>query len=101
MTTTTPLPPKDATEIFVVGFDFASELAGSTINTATMAVLLHEGTDPDPGVMLVGALSIVGSTVLQLVQGGITGNTYRLRCVATLANGQRRALAAALQIREA
>ncbi|WP_290889423.1 hypothetical protein [Arenimonas sp.] len=95
------LPDKDSEESFVFAFDFLAELAGSTVVSAVVSVSCVQGTDAAPAAMLVGALAIDGADVLQLVQGGIDGNTYKLRCVATLANGQRRVRAALLPIRAA
>lgn len=95
------LPEKDAEESFVVEFDFESELAGSSVASAVLSVSVADGTDASPLSMLSGALAIVGADVKQLITGGINGNTYKLRCVATLANGQKRVRAALLPIREA
>jgi hypothetical protein len=101
MSLATPmLPAKDAAESFVIAFDFGPELAGATVAAATVACACVSGVDAAPEGMLSGSPAIDGA-VLQLIAGGINGNTYKLRCVATLANGQRRVLAALLPVREA
>lgn len=91
----------DAEESFVIAFDFASELFGSTVQVATVSAACAAGTDAAPQELLVGSPSIVGADVLQLVAGRNNGNTYKLRCVAQLANGQKRVRAALLPVREA
>lgn len=74
------LPNKDPQESVVVKFDFASEM--SVIDTATVAVAVQEGEDPDVATMLVGSPQITGTVVYQRVSGGVGGLRYRLRCVA-------------------
>lgn len=103
MNSTPILDPIDAEEEFVVAFDFTSELFGQSIVSAVVSVTLAEqaAADAAPAELLVGALAIVNGDVLQRIAGRFAGNTYKLRCRATLADGQRRVRAALLPIREA
>lgn len=97
----TILEAKDPEESFVVAFDFLSELFGSAVSMAVVSASCVQGVDANPAALLSGSSAIAGADVLQLIQGGVDGNTYKLRCVATLANGQKRVRAALLPIREA
>lgn len=78
---TTMLPDKDPAESVVVEFAFDGEL--SEIDSATMAIALLNGADPDIAAMLDGALQIQGTSVLQRVSAGVDQVNYKLRCVAT------------------
>ena len=97
------LEPLDAEEEFVVAFDFLNELGGQAISSAVVTVVVSDAAvaDATPADLLVGALSIVGGEVRQWIRGRHNGNTYKLRCRATLADGQKRVRAALLPIREA
>lgn len=83
-----PLGPKDPEEIKVMKFGFARELAGASIalvNSVTPSVF--KGTDPNPGTVLLGAAVVSGTDVLQRIQGGVSGVSYKFRCKVTDSNG--------------
>lgn len=48
--------------------------------------------------MLSGAPQVSGATVLQRVVGGLAGNTYKLRCQADDADGERWVAAAEIEV---
>lgn len=70
-------PVKHPLENFPVEVDFASDTA--SIATAAVSISVYLGTDPNPAAVLVGALQISGSKVLQRVAAGILGVQYLLR----------------------
>lgn len=75
-----PLGPKDPEEIKVMKFPFARELNGGTIASVTsVTVATHTGTDATPSAVLLGAAVVSGTDVLQRVQAGVDGVTYKLR----------------------
>ncbi len=93
---------KDPAEKLTATFDFSSELVGGeSIASASVTCTVISGTDASPGQVLNGSASISGSTVLQPFQGGISGVTYDLRCVATLSSSRVLVLAATLPVRSA
>lgn len=49
--------------------------------------------------MLVGAAQVEGTNVLQRVDAGLAGNTYKLRCVADDEDGERFVRADTLDVR--
>jgi hypothetical protein len=76
----TVVGPKDPEETKVVRFSFASELeTGATLASAQMSITAVSGIDYTPAALLLGGPVIVGSDVLQRVQGGLDGVTYQLR----------------------
>lgn len=61
---------------------------GVTIQSVSMSVQLKQGVDASPSAVLDGAPQILaGGRVMQRVQGGVIGASYRIRCAATLSNG--------------
>lgn len=93
---------KDPAEKLTATFDFSNEIAGGeSISSASLACTVISGTDASPEQVLNGAATISGSSVLQPFQGGISGVTYDLRCVATLSSGRVLVLAATLPVRSA
>jgi hypothetical protein len=98
----TLLLPKDAAEVIVLRFDYAADIEpGETISGAAVTCAAALGTDGNAAAMLDGAAAIAAQDVQQRVAAGITGNTYRLRCAATLSSGRVLVLAGLLPIREA
>lgn len=75
------MPTKDPSESVVVEFDFEGEL--TSIVSAVVTNTVHDGSDASPSSMLYGTPQIDGTKVLHRVQGGVSGVTYKLRCVAT------------------
>ena len=73
-------PPKQPTENFPVGIDFADDLAvGETIATSvTTAKRLSDGTDVSATV-LSGIDVVAGTIVEHRVIGGTTGELYRIQ----------------------
>ena len=95
-------PPKDAEEKIPFVFNFQPDMETSeSISSALLTVAVVAGADGNPAAMLDGASSIVGGLVRQRIMGGITGNTYRVRCKVTLSSGNVFVLAGLLPIREA
>ncbi len=78
--TTTRWKDKDPADIITVEFDFSADATAVTAPAVTIAVVA--GTDADPSLMLVGAPTVSGATVLQRIQGGVNGATYSLQCLA-------------------
>ena len=75
-------PIKNPSESVVIKFDFTGEM--TSIASAVVTIAVHGGrTDPGVGSMLQGVPTIIGTEVLQRVQGGLEGLSYRLKCVAT------------------
>lgn len=75
------LPDKDPAESVVVEFAFDGELLA--IDSAVMSIAVIDGADPAAAAMLVGALQIQGTSVLQRISAGLDQVNYALRCVAT------------------
>lgn len=95
------LGPKFTDEIKVVKFPFAVELNGAAIAVAaatTCTVLV--GTDASAGAMVLGVATVVGTDVLQRVQNGVDGNTYRLRAKVTDNAGNVHVIAARMQVKD-
>ncbi len=93
--------PIDAAENKNVVFAFADEVGGANINTASVTAELVTGTDANPAGILQGAVTIdnASKTVAQAVAApGRSGNTYKLRCQATDANGRVHVIAASLPV---
>ena len=70
---------KLTTETELFSFDFSQVLSASeTISTASCSVILMNGTDASPSLILSGSASISGSKANQQVTGGVSECTYRL-----------------------
>lgn len=77
------LPVKAPGERFWIEFNFSADLGKSeSIVGAELALAVHTGVDPQPELLLVGELVIIGNRVLQMLQGGLDGVVYRLACTA-------------------
>lgn len=89
-------------EIKIVVFPFANELeALETISAAVVTCALASGVDADPALVLVGAAQVVGTDVLQRVQGRAAGASYKLVAKATGSTGLRHIMPALLPCAEA
>ena len=77
--------PKDNEEVYTLGFDYSELLQDTeTLSSATMAIDLASGTtDAAMATMLLGACTINGTVVSQMVRNGVAGNVYRLDCLVT------------------
>ena len=93
----TILSNKDPLEDLIVSFPFSSVMAafgtGLTIASAVVIATVYSAfqgaQDGNPSAILLGAptISSDGSTVSQWIMGGVVGNSYLLKAVATLSNG--------------
>ena len=93
--TTKQLSAKDAAEVIVITFDFSSLVA--TIDSASLSITVVSGIDADASAMLSGSPQITGAKALQLLQNGINGVTYNLRCEA-LSGSEKFALSALIPV---
>lgn len=83
-----PLGPKDPQEIKVLSFPFARELNGATIASITsVTATTFKGTDASPSAVLLGGPVQSGTDVLQRMQAGLNGVTYKLRAKVLDSNG--------------
>jgi hypothetical protein len=99
----TTLDTKDPAEKVALVFDFSAGVADGTesITTVTRTVTVAAGTDTSPSSILNGLASIVGETVVQPVQAGVSGNDYQIKVVASTTNPNKvLALSAILPVRE-
>lgn len=71
-----------------LGVDFIRLLAPlETISTASVAVSVLRGEDLTPSAILDGTATIDGTTVLQVVDGGVAGVYYTLEFTANTSLG--------------
>ncbi len=80
------LEEKDPGEAAPLSWDFTDDLGDADINgtpTVTIAVdtSLRRNADFDPDSMLSGAPQVSGKKVIQLVQGGVHGVDYKVKCM--------------------
>ncbi len=62
-------------------FDFASQLAyGETLSSASVAAVVHSGTDASASSFVSGSATRSGSKVTQAIANGVLGVTYNLIC---------------------
>lgn len=95
------LRPKLIGETELYPVNFLSRLATSeTISSATVTASVYTGSDTDPAAILSGSPSISGTTVTQLVTGGVIGTIYRLLYQAVTSAGQTLELEALLAVPE-
>lgn len=88
---------KDPAEIITVTFDFAAY--DVTINNPVVSCDVVSGkVDASAAAMLSGAPQVSGATVLQRIIGGLSGNTYKLRCQIDDADGERWVVADELRV---
>lgn len=85
----TSFPPKFVGSSLFADFDFASVLdVGETVSSAVVTSTVYSGTDASPSSMISGSASASGTTVTQLITGGVEGVMYYLTCTITTSNGQ-------------
>ena len=82
---------KDPSEIVLVTFDFTN--VTTTVASPTVAATVAYGTDGNPSAILSGAATVVGTTVTQLITGGLNGVSYKLECTITGGSGTKFVLA--------
>ena len=86
---TIAFPPKHASAIKKLVFDFISDLAvGETISTQTVTASVWSGTDASPSAIINGAATAAGTKVTQTITGGVVGVFYKLTCTITTSAGQ-------------
>lgn len=73
------LPRKDPNETVYITFDF-SNVAVSVESPVITAAVDSGKADANPSAILSGSPIVSGTTVLQLVTGGVAGSNYLLRC---------------------
>jgi hypothetical protein len=83
------LPAKDPSEIIPISFSFGSELqTGDSVISCVVTVRTFEGSDPNPSALLFLMPNLTQApTIIQNIQGGLSGCQYLLRAVATLESG--------------
>lgn len=84
------LDPKldSASEIFTADYTDILE-SGETINSAVWSSTPVNGSDSSASSMILGAPTISGSLVSQMIQGGKAGTTYNILCLASTSTGQK------------
>ena len=88
MSNNDPLGPKDPEEIKTIKFSFARELQGATIASITSVTpSVVAGADPTPAAVALGSPVVSGTDVLQRMQGGVSGTTYKWRAKVLDSNG--------------
>lgn len=81
--------PKRTAEKEVFTVDFAPLLPdGVTLMSAAWSISPVAGSDPNAASMIVGAASIAGSLVSQMIGGGLPGMRYAPICTAQDSRGQ-------------
>lgn len=95
------LDAKDPAEVLVLTWDYSAALeVGETLTAATTSASLLAGPGGSP-LALAGLPAISGGEVRQAVSGGADGDSYTVRCLATLSSGRLLALAGTLPVRPA
>ena len=88
---------KDPSEIITVPFDF-SALAASVASPVVACTVTTGKEDAAAASMISGSPQIAGTQVLQRIIGGLSGNTYKLRCQIDDADGERWVVADELRV---
>lgn len=84
------LGPIEVGEVKAVRFNFSGEAAGTaTLLTPVVTCTVIKGTDPNPDNVLVSTPTIDGMFVVQLIQAGVVGCTYRIRALVSDTSGLR------------
>jgi hypothetical protein len=81
------LDTKDPAEIIPITWNIAD--AGITVvEPVTVAVSVITGIDASPASMIYGSHTITGGNIImQIIQGGVDGVTYKIKLTATLSDG--------------
>lgn len=98
------LAAKDPEDVDVVTFDFATQLAGETINgAAVVTITAYSGVDGAPANVLNGAAAVDGTAkkITQGVKAGIANVDYRIKCKVPTTGGRTLAQARILPVRNA
>lgn len=90
--------PIESGEVKAITFDFSVDATeGSTLVSPTVTCTVLHGTDATPSAVLVGSATVVGHTVVQLVQPGVVGVNYLVRALVSENTGLRHASAVQLR----
>lgn len=82
MTRLAVFPSKRPDESLPLQFSFGDQLQfGETISGQAITSTVFAGEDPLPADILFGAPTLAGSTITQVVLGGIPGVIYQLVCI--------------------
>lgn len=91
--------PIEIGEIKAVKFDFSSEAAaGVTLSLPDVDCDVWKGVDATPGSVLVGLPAVSGLFVVQMVQPGVVGCTYKLTALVTDSSGLRHKMSTLLEV---
>lgn len=93
--------PKDPAEVVTLAFDFSPLIGKATITACSVGAMVYRGLDAAPAATLAASADALGSVVLQRVQGGVAGVTYRLKAQIDASDGNRYVLAGLLPVRVA
>lgn len=88
MTRAVITPAKQSDGKIPIKFPFADQLQfGETISGQTVTCVVFSGTDDLPSNVLFGSPTLSGTTVTQIVTGGVVGVIYDLTCAVTGSGG--------------
>jgi len=91
--------PLELGEIKDVRFDFSSEAASSTtLSSPSVTCVVLEGVDATPSAVLSGSPSVSGKEVVQRIQPGVAGCTYKLNAFVSDSSGLRHHIAAKVSV---
>jgi len=83
----TILHEKDPTETFNITFDFSNHMQSINSVVVTCSTLINSRLSSDVTNIASTTPVISGNLVIQKISGGQSGNTYKIRCEATGAEG--------------
>jgi len=97
----TMLPAIDPGEWKIATFDFTNEIPEGVEITGSpvVQVTMEAGSDAGSADTLNGSATVSGPLVRQMVIGRVDGNVYKLKCQATLTNGEKPIIALSLPVR--
>ena len=82
------LTEKDPTEEYNITFDFSKHVVSVASATVTCVTTIDVSETPDTtNIAGVYAPTFAGGLVTQKISGGVSGNSYKLRCTVTAAEG--------------
>ena len=91
--------PLELGEIKEARFDFSTEAAeGTTLTSPSVTCVVLDGTDASPSSVLYGSPTVSGKEVVQRIQPGVVGCTYKLNAFASDSSGLRHHIAAKLSV---
>lgn len=88
--------PKDPAEIITITFDFSA--LSASVSAPTISVTPVFSIDASASAILSGGPQVTGAQVKQLVQGGVSGAYYDLKCTVTAADGSKYVLSEILPV---